>query len=103
MLGGARHGRLRGMHTTTASPLADALRAEGFTGRLVEPGDDGYDTARAGWNGAIDRRPVAIAYTTDTDDVAASIRAAREAGLAFTVRGGGHSVSGRSVRDGALC
>jgi FAD/FMN-containing dehydrogenase len=85
------------------SPLDAGLRAGGFTGRLVEPADPDFDDARAGWNGAIDRRPAAIAYATDADDVAAAIRAARAAGLAFTIRAGGHSVSGRSVRDGALC
>jgi FAD/FMN-containing dehydrogenase len=85
------------------SPFAAGLRAGGFVGRLVEPGDSGYDRARAGWNGAIDRRPAAVAYASDADDVAAAIRAARDAGLGFTVRAGGHSVSGRSVRDGAAC
>jgi FAD/FMN-containing dehydrogenase len=92
--------------TTTAlhiAPVAAALRTFGFVGRLVEPGDAGYDAARAGWNGAIDRRPAAVAYASDAEDVAAAVRAARAAGLAFTVRGGGHSVSGRSVLDGALC
>jgi FAD/FMN-containing dehydrogenase len=88
---------------TPASVLAAGLRACGFVGRLVEPGDPDYDAARAGWNGAIDHRPAAVAYASDADDVAAAIRAVRAAGLAFTVRGGGHSVSGRSVRDGALC
>jgi FAD/FMN-containing dehydrogenase len=87
----------------TASPLSLALRARGFVGRLVEPDDPDYDRARAGWNAAIDRRPAAIAFASDADDVAAAIRAARDAGLGFTVRGGGHSVSGRSTRDGALC
>jgi FAD/FMN-containing dehydrogenase len=97
---------LPGMSTTTAtltSPLAAALRDRGFVGRLVAPGDPGYDDARAGWNGAIDRRPAAVAHATDADDVAAAVRAARAAGVAFTIRAGGHSVSGRSVRDGALC
>jgi FAD/FMN-containing dehydrogenase len=85
------------------SPLAAGLRARGFTGRLVEPADPDYDDARAGWNGAIDRRPAAVAFASDADDVAGAIRAARAAGLAFTIRAGAHSVSGRSVRDGALC
>ena len=85
------------------SELAEALRAHGFTGRLVEPADADYDRARAGWNGAIDRRPAAVAYAADAEDVAACVRAARTDGLTFTVRGGGHSVSGRSVRNGALC
>ncbi len=88
---------------TPISALADALRAHGFTGRLVEPGDPDYDRARAGWNGAIDRRPCAVAYAADGEDVAAAIRMARTDGLSFTIRGGGHSVSGRSVRDRALC
>jgi len=91
------------MSITIPTHLADALRAHGFTGRLVEPGDHDYDRARAGWNGAIDRRPAGIAYAADAEDVAAAVRAARTDSLAFTVRGGGHSVSGRSVRDGALC
>src|SRR5919112_5378931 len=90
--------------TITRTPtLASALRAGGFVGRVLEPGDHGYDTARFGWNGAIDRRPAAVACATDADDVSAAIRAARAAGLPFTIRAGGHSVSGRSVRDGALC
>ena len=92
------------MTTATAtSPLAGGLRALGFTGRIVEPSDAGYDSARATWNGAVDRRPAAVAYACDADDVAAAIRGARAAGLQFTIRAGGHSVSGRSVRDGALC
>jgi FAD/FMN-containing dehydrogenase len=89
--------------TTPTSPFGDRLQARGFVGRLVEPADADYDTARACWNGAIDRHPAAVAYATDADDVAAAIRAARDAGQAFTVRAGAHSVSGRSVRDDALC
>jgi FAD/FMN-containing dehydrogenase len=88
---------------TPTSPFSTRLRAGGFVGRLVEPADADYDSARAGWNGAIDRRPAAIAYASDADDVAAAIGAAGAAGLPFTVRAGGHSVSGRSVRDGAVC
>ena len=90
--------------TITRTPtLAAALRTGGFVGRVLEPDDPGYEAARFGWNGAIDRRPAAVARATDADDVSAAIRAARSAGLPFTIRGGGHSVSGRSVRDGALC
>ncbi len=105
MPGGASGGIVLAMNTTTTptSPLAANLRGAGFVGRLVEPADTHYDEARAGWNGAIDRRPAAVAYASDSDDVAAAVRAARDAGLDFTIRAGGHSVSGRSMRDGALC
>src|SRR3954471_12927453 len=92
--------------STSATPttsIAAALRARGFVGRLVEPADADYDTARKGWNGDIDPRPAAVAYATDADDVAAAVRACVVARLPFTVRAGGHSVSGRSVRDGAVC
>ena len=92
-----------GAMTTSTTSLEPALRASGFVGRIVEPGDPDYDAARAGWNGAIDRRPCAIAHASDADDVSAAIRTARATATPFTVRGGGHSVSGRSVRDGALC
>jgi FAD/FMN-containing dehydrogenase len=91
------------MTITGAPTLAAELRAGGFVGRVVEPDDPDYDDSRAGWNGAIDRRPAAVACASDADDVAAAIRAARAAELPFTIRAGGHSVSGRSVRDGALC
>jgi FAD/FMN-containing dehydrogenase len=87
----------------TSSALARALRDEGFVGRFVEPGDPDYESARYGWNAAIDRQPAGVAHASDADDVAAAIRAARGAGVPFTIRAGGHSVSGRSVRDGALC
>jgi FAD/FMN-containing dehydrogenase len=89
--------------TSVTSELSAGLRARGFAGRLIEPADPDYDEARAGWNGAIDRRPAAIAHAGDAEDVAAAIGAARALGLPFTIRAGGHSVSGRSVRDGALC
>ena len=89
--------------TTSKTPFATRLEERGFVGRLVEPGDAEYDQARAGWNGAIDRRPAAVAHATDADDVAAAMVAARDLGLAFTIRAGGHSVSGRSIRDGAVC
>ena len=91
------------MTTIPRHPLADALRAAGFVGRLVEPGDAGYDAARAGWNGAIDRRPAAVAYADATPTTSPPRSAPPRRGLPFTIRAGGHSVSGRSVRDGALC
>src|SRR3954447_26138045 len=103
MPSGATAATVSAMTTTAPSPLAPGLRAAGFVGRVVDPADPDYDRARAGWNGAIDRRPAAVAYATDADDVSAAVRAARAAGVPFTVRAGGHSVSGRSVRDGAVC
>jgi len=94
---------------TTGSPSAHAgalrsgLRRQGFAGRLVEPADPDFDAVRAGWNGDVDRRPCAVVLPQDAGDVGAAVRAARRAGVPLTVRGGGHSVAGRSLRDGAVC
>jgi FAD/FMN-containing dehydrogenase len=91
------------MSTQTTTPLAHTLRRHGFVGRIAEQGDAGYDSARACWNGAIDRRPSAVAHAVDAEDVSAAIRAARASAAPFTVRAGSHSVSGRSLADDALC
>ena len=79
-----------------------AFAIPGFKGRVITPGDADYDDARAVWNGAIDRRPAAVARCEAPDDVVAALRAGRERGVPITVRGGGHSVAGRSVCDDGL-
>lgn len=76
--------------------------AEGLRGRVLQPGDAEYERRRRVWNGAIDRRPLAIAQCLDADDVGAAVRFAARASLPMTVRGGGHNVAGLAVRDDAL-
>ena len=83
------------MSITTSA--RDAL-AE-FRGTLIEPGDAGYDEARAVYNGMIDRRPALIAQCAGADDVARIIGYAREAGLPLAVRGGGHNGAGLGTID----
>jgi len=46
----------------------------GFSGRTVAPGEEGYDSARAVWNGMIDRRPALIARCSSTDEVVAAVQ-----------------------------
>lgn len=74
----------------------------GFAGHLLGSGDDGYDAARAVWNGAIDRHPAFIARCTSASDVAAALRFARDRDLPISVRGGGHGVAGTAVCDDGL-
>ena len=50
----------------------------------------------------MDRHPVLIANCSSASDVAAAVRAAREIGVALSVRGGGHQVAGLSVCDGLV-
>ena len=83
------------MSITTSA--RDAL-AE-FRGTLIEPGDAGYDEARAVYNGMIDRRPALIAQCAGADDVARIIGYARETGLPLAVRGGGHNGAGLGTID----
>ncbi len=85
------------LDASTTDELAEAL-----AGQLVRPTDPEYDAARAMWNSMIDRRPALIARCTGVADIRAAITFAREHRLPVSVRGGGHSVAGRSIRDGAL-
>jgi FAD/FMN-containing dehydrogenase len=85
--------------TSTMSDGVEALRSA-MTGPVLLPGDEGYDTARAIWNGDIDRRPRIVAQCRTSDDVAAALRFAQHEGLEVAVRGGGHAFSGTAVCDG---
>jgi hypothetical protein len=85
--------------------VASLVRKElgsGLRGELVGPGDRGYDPARAVFNGMIDRRPLAVIRSVDASDVVRCITFARRHDLPLSVRGGGHSVAGNAVRDGAV-
>ena len=83
--------------------LMDALAGiDRISGNVIGPNDDGYDAARQTFNATIDRRPAAIVQCRSTADVVAAIHAARDAGVAIAVRGGGHAVAGHAVADGAL-
>jgi FAD/FMN-containing dehydrogenase len=89
------------MHTALESMAIAQLRAR-LRGEVIRPGDAGYERARRVWNGRMNRYPDLIVYCADPEDVLPAIDFARSAGLPITVRGGGHSMVGFSVRDGAL-
>jgi len=74
----------------------------GITGRVIRPTDADYDKARASFYGGFDRRPAAIVRVADVDDVARVISLARESGMPFVVRSGGHGVAGYGLPDGGL-
>lgn len=73
-----------------------------FTGDLIRPGDPGFDSARAIWNGSIACNPAFIARCHTTEDIATVVGIARETGLQIAVRSGGHSVAGLSTCDGGV-
>ena len=78
------------------------MEINGFRGEHVTADHADYDTARAVWNGSVDRRPRLIARCGGTADVAAAVRFARDHDLEIAVRGGGHNVAGTAVCDDGI-
>jgi FAD/FMN-containing dehydrogenase len=68
-------------------------------GEVILPDDDGYDSARQVWNGMIDKYPALIIRCATRADVTHAVEFGRLQHLPVAVRGGGHSVSGKSVCD----
>ncbi|MDX8455838.1 FAD-binding oxidoreductase [Mesorhizobium sp. VK9D] len=86
-------------HSSTTA--IEQLR-QGLRGEVVLPTDAGYDRARAVWNGAIDKRPAAIVFCANRDDVVRAVTYARSQGCLVAVRSGGHNVAGLSVCDDGM-
>jgi FAD/FMN-containing dehydrogenase len=87
--------------TSTTSLSITELR-DRFGGRVIGPGDAGYDRARKVFYGKWDRRPAAIVRPADTQEVAWVVGLARDRGLELAVRSGGHSLAGHSTSDGGI-
>lgn len=87
--------------TVVKEPITPDL-AESLRGELLGPKDEGWDEARAVFNGMIDRQPRQIAHCVDVADVMASVNFARENELLLSIRGGGHNAGGLGVADDAL-
>jgi hypothetical protein len=80
----------------------EALRVR-LGGELLLPSDGGaFRDATRLWNGMIDKTPAFVARPRRTQDVAISVDFAREHGLAFSVKGGGHNIAGTAVVDGGF-
>ena len=66
------------------------------------PGSDRYAAATAIWAKPVGPMPRAIVHCRTAADVQSAIRAARDADLALSVRGGGHDWAGRALCDGLV-
>jgi FAD/FMN-containing dehydrogenase len=76
-----------------------------IAGDVWRRGDEGYEAARqsAVWQlRKPDRHPDVIVRVANEQDVVEAVRHAREQGMKVKARGGGHSITASSVRDGML-
>lgn len=71
-------------------------------GKVLLPGQPGYDPARALFNAMIDRHPAVIVRCRETTDVVRALEFARGHDLVVAVRGGGHNVAGKALCDDGL-
>ncbi|MDX3309575.1 FAD-binding oxidoreductase [Streptomyces sp. NPDC054884] len=90
------------MASPSKAGTALAALREDLVGDVFAPQDPGYDDARTVFNAMIDRRPAVIAQCVDEDDIVRTVRFARDLDLPVAVRGGGHSVAGMALGDGAV-
>lgn len=88
----------------TAVSLEPAIRAIDRETEAVVLGTGryGYNEARSLFNSSLDRKPSAVVRVRRTVDVARIVQILSQAQLPFTVRGGGHSIAGTSIQDGAV-
>ena len=82
--------------------MTRAVLEQTIGGRVLAPGDGGYDEARTVWNAMVDRRPRFVVRCSDAADVGAALRYAREHDLEVGIRCGGHGIVGHAVPDGGL-
>lgn len=83
------------------SMTRDALM-ERTHGQVITAEDPQYESARAVYNGMIDRKPSIVIQAADVTDVLAGVEYARENGLDLSIRGGSHSAPGFGTCDGGV-
>lgn len=71
-------------------------------GVLLVKGNPEYESARKIWNGSIEKKPAIIVRCRGTADVMTAVDFVRDHDLLFSVRAGGHNVSGSAMTDGGL-
>jgi FAD/FMN-containing dehydrogenase len=105
------------MNTTQADAIPIATREGGrtsltakqtstlhsrFDGRLLRPGDVGWNESIQIWNGMVAKTPALILQPTNAQEVADAVRFARDKELLLSIKGGGHNIAGTSVADNGL-
>src|SRR5262245_22066503 len=92
---------VNGQETVLAEADVNDFKS-GLLHNLLLMGDEGYDEARALWNGMIDRRPAIIARCTGAADVISCVKFARKHNLLICVKGAGHNIAGLASSNGSF-
>ena len=79
----------------------DELTAR-IEGRVLRPGEEGWDDAVLVWNAMAARTPGLVVQPVSARDIAAAVGFARDHGLLLSVKGGGHNIAGTGVAEGGL-
>jgi FAD/FMN-containing dehydrogenase len=84
-----------GRETSRTVAALDASRirklASQIRGRTLRPTDPGYRSACEFWDGRIFRRPGLVVRCASAEDIATSVKFARDEDLALAIRGGAHT------------
>jgi len=84
-----------------ARTLTEHLEAR-VDGLVLRPSTSEYDDARRMFNTLVDHRPAVIVQPRSAAGVSAAVQLAVDDDFPIAVRGGGHSVAGHAMADGAL-
>ena len=81
---------------TVSQPSAEAVQLlkKAVVGEVFEPDEPGYTLATATYNVLVPPRPVLVVSAATVEDVQATVRFADAQGLAVTVLGDGHLITG---------
>jgi FAD/FMN-containing dehydrogenase len=71
-------------------------------GRLLRPGDQGWNDAVSIWNGMAATLPALVLQPASAHDVAAAVTFASQHGLLLSIKGGGHNIAGTSMAEEGL-
>ncbi len=86
---------------TLSDDEINMLRTQ-IRGNVILPTDPNYDNCRKIWNAMIDRKPAFIIQCQSTTDVVHAVQFAHKHQLLVSVRGAGHNIAGRSLKDNVL-
>jgi FAD/FMN-containing dehydrogenase len=92
-----REGQQISLNEEIVNILKNRLR-----GSLLTKEHPDYEAARKVWNGSIDRKPALIICCRGAADVIAAVNFVRDRNLLFSVRAGGHNVSGSAIVESGV-